>query len=251
MIKADSKRIILSLRLCVLWLLLSLFTQPVMSQHSTGSVGLLNVPTAENMEPGSIRAGVNFLPKEMLPPYFTKTYHSGNYYLSADIFSFLEITYRMTLVKDLLLEHPKYNQQDRAFTIRLQAIREGKYRPGFAIGTDDPMIDHGVSSYESYYAVLSKGLDWRNNRFQATVGYYFPWQKEENKEWKANRKGFFGGVSYIPFFCKEMKFMAEYDADVVNLGLSARFWKHLTVHAFVYDFSCVSAGVRYECVLKH
>lgn len=64
-------------------------------------------------------------------------------------------------------------------------------------------------------------------------------------------KGVFGGISYIPAFCKELKMMAEYDSDGVNVGAAVRLWKHLSMHAFTHDFTCVSGGIRYECTLIH
>jgi hypothetical protein len=50
---------------------------------------------------------------------------------------------------------------------------------------------------------------------------------------------------------KELKMMAEYDSDGVNVGAAVRLWKHLSMHAFTHDFTCVSGGIRYECTLIH
>ena len=64
-------------------------------------------------------------------------------------------------------------------------------------------------------------------------------------------KGPFGGVRYTPSFCKELKLMAEYDTRGWNMGAAMRFWKHLSVNVFTREFTCVSAGLRYECTLIH
>ena len=45
--------------------------------------------------------------------------------------------------------------------------------------------------------------------------------------------------------------MAEYDTHGWNLGGAIRFWKHLSIHVFTREFTCVSAGLRYECTLIH
>lgn len=45
--------------------------------------------------------------------------------------------------------------------------------------------------------------------------------------------------------------MVEYDSDGVNVGAAVRLWKHLSMHAFTHDFTCVSGGIRYECTLIH
>ncbi len=237
------------LRIALLYGAFCLFAPSAFAQFSQGSTGLLNIPSAENAEGGTIRAGANFLPKDMLPEYFTKTYNSGNYFVSVDLFSFFELTYRMTLIKSIDKENPKYDQQDRTFSVRIQPLKETKVLPGVAIGADDPLSGQGESPYESYYLVLTKGLDLKGNRLSATLGYYFPFQKEANKRLYTCRKGIFGGVKYTPFFYNEMNFIAEYDSRAWNLGVNARFWKHLNVHAFAYDFKAFSAGIRYECVL--
>lgn len=68
---------------------------------------------------------------------------------------------------------------------------------------------------------------------------------------KVFNKGPFGGVRYTPSFCKELKLMVEYDTRGWNMGAAMRFWKHLSVNVFTREFTCVSAGLRYECTLMH
>ena len=48
-----------------------------------------------------------------------------------------------------------------------------------------------------------------------------------------------------------LKLMAEYDTHGWNLGGAIRLWKHLSIHVFTREFTCVSAGLRYECTLIH
>lgn len=54
----------------------------------------------------------------------------------------------------------------------------------------------------------------------------------------------------LPLFVR-VKFMAEYDTHGWNIGAAMRFWKHLSVNVFTREFTCVSAGLRYECTLIH
>jgi TPR repeat protein len=49
---------------------------------------------------------------------------------------------------------------------------------------------------------------------------------------------------------------AQYDLGQMytrgwNMGAAMRFWKHLSVNVFTREFTCVSAGLRYECTLMH
>jgi hypothetical protein len=48
-----------------------------------------------------------------------------------------------------------------------------------------------------------------------------------------------------------LKLMVEYDTRGWNMGAAMRFWKHLSVNVFTREFTCVSAGLRYECTLMH
>lgn len=233
----------------ILFLILTiLFSAEVHAQHSAGMTGLFNIPTAENKEAGTVYIGANFLPKEMLPPYFTNSYNSGNYFLTADLFSFLEISYRMTLIRD---ENKKFNQQDRAFSLRVQALREKKYVPGVAIGFYDPMVDEGVSAYENYYIVTTKGFNLKGNLLSATVGYYIPIHSHRNEALKLNNKGVFAGLSFSPAFYRDMQIGVEYDTKRFNVGATVKVLNCLKAHVFTQEFKNISAGLRYECELWH
>lgn len=226
--------------------------QSIQAQYMLGTTGMMNIPTADRQAPGTVMLGGNYLPKEMMPSRFN--YNTGNYFVSLSFFSFLELTYRETLGKtDFMTSKPKYNQQDRSYSIRLCVWKEGKYLPGMAVGTNDPIADKGANSFQSYYGVVTKTLHLGAEHYlSASLGYYLEGGKNSDTRWFGNKyKGVFGGVSYTPAFCKELKLMAEYDSDGVNVGAAVRLWKHLSLHAFSHDFNCVSGGIRYECTLIH
>lgn len=234
----------------VLFLLLS----KVNAQYAMGSTGLFNIPTADMEETGLFRAGVNFLPKEILPDVFG--YNSGNYFLNLTYFSFVEITFRGTLLKSTFMStKPRYQEQDRSYSIRFKVLKESSGRPGLAVGFNDPVADTGTNYFQSTYGVLTKGfsLGDRGGYLSSSLGYYIPWgiSEKPNRKYGNKYDGIFGGVSYSPAFFREMKAIAEYDSDGVNVGLAMRLWKHLSLHGFTHDFNSVSAGIRYECTLKH
>lgn len=234
---------------CVLLLVLLVFIPlNLNAQYASGLTGLLNIPSAENREAGTIYVGGNFLPKDMLPPYFSNQYNTGNYFLTANVFSFFEISYRMTLIRD---GQHKYRQQDRTFALRIQALREGKWRPGVAVGTQDPLADQGAPAYESYYAVVTKGVDLKGSVLSATLGYYFPFQRNYEKDNKIKNRGVFGGLSFSPSFYRDLAIMAEYDSHHFNVGASVKFLNCVRAHIFTQEFHNVCAGLRYECELWH
>ena len=107
---------------------------------------MMNIPTADRQKPGTVMLGGNYLPKQMMPARFD--YNTGNYFVSISFFSFLELAYRETLIKgDYISSKPKYNQQDRSYSIRLCVWKEGKFLPGIALGANDPIADKGANTF--------------------------------------------------------------------------------------------------------
>ena len=164
-------------QLLLLTLLLICIHQYVQAQYMLGTTGMMNIPTAERQEAGTVMLGANYLPKQVMPSRFG--YNTGNYFVSFSFFSFLELAYRETLIKgDYMSSKPKYNQQDRSYSIRLCAWKEGKYIPGLAFGANDPIADKGANTFQSYYGVITKGFYWGGgNCLSASLGYYLEGKK--------------------------------------------------------------------------
>lgn len=231
---------------------ITLLCSGIYAQYSLGTTGMLNIPTAEMQETGTFMGGGNFLPKQINPERFK--YNTGNYFIDFTFFSFLELTYRETLCKsDYMVKSTKLKQQDRSYSVRLRPLKEGKYYPAIVVGANDPIADKGANTYQSYYAVATKNFGLRGgHRIGVTIGYYLPGEKNNNaKYWGNQYDGIFGGICYVPAFCKQLRFMAEYDSAGFNIGASALLWKHLSLHVFTREFNCVSGGIRYECTLIH
>lgn len=208
-----------------------------------GMTGLLNTPSAEMNETGRLMVGGNFLPKQMnLSPY-----HTINYFANLTFFSFIEIAYQETLAKSsYMTAKPKYNQQDRSLSVKLQPLKEGKWWPAVAIGANDPIRSLGRNFYRSIYGVLTKHFLFGQHQLGVTVGYQ-GW----TTHWNTRRDGVFGGITYRPAFCPQVCLIAEYDTRDVNLGVTAQLWNHVSLHAFTGGFDCIAGGVRYECTLFH
>jgi hypothetical protein len=135
----------MKIRLLVLTLLIIGVHQHIQAQYMLGTTGMMNIPTADRQKPGTVMLGGNYLPKQMMPARFD--YNTGNYFVSISFFSFLELAYRETLIKgDYISSKPKYNQQDRSYSIRLCVWKEGKFLPGIALGANDPIADEYFSS---------------------------------------------------------------------------------------------------------
>lgn len=234
-------------RLCLLIgfgsLLLTAPLEGLRAQYMMGTTGLLHTPSAEMNETGRFMIGGNFLPEKMNP----RAQNSGNYFVNLTFFSFLEVAYRETLEKtSYMTDKPKFNQQDRSIAIKLQPLKEGKWWPALAIGANDPIRSLGRNYYRSIYGVITKHFLFGAHELGVTAGYQ-GW----TNSWNTQKNGVFGGITYRPAFCRQLCVIAEYDTRDFNVGLTARLWNHVSLHAFTGGFDCIAGGVRYECTLFH
>lgn len=206
-----------------------------------GNTGLMNIPTADMQEQGTFLLGGNYLPDGMTP----FNYNTGNYFANITFLSFVELSYRCTLLKTQRYDGKRgYFQQDRSMTARVRPLKEGKYWPALVIGMNDPFKNTGTNYYASVYGVATKGFSIApGDRLAVTLGYFFPMNDH------CVQDGVFGGISYSPAFYRDLQVTAEYDTQGVNVGAAVRLWRHLSLHVFTREFKTLAGGIRYECVL--
>ena len=113
----------ISLKGSILFLILIPMSGLIHAQYSMGTTGQLMIPTAEMQETGTFTGGVNFLPEQVTPSVFS--FPTMNYFVDMTLFSFIEFTYRMTLLKMTTgTGRTGYHNQDRSNTIRIRPIEE-------------------------------------------------------------------------------------------------------------------------------
>lgn len=202
----------------VLILILILTTSRIHAQYALGATGQMMIPTAEMQETGTFMGSANFLPEEVTPNKFN--YPTMNYSVDMSLFSFVELTYRMTLLKMRTYNgRVGYHNQDRSNTIRIRPLKESRYFPAVVIGADDLFTEKATQYWGDYYGVLTKTFGFcKEHQLAVTAGWYF---HQGNQP--AFKKGPFGGIRYTPAFCRELKLMAEYDTNGWNLGGAIRF----------------------------
>ena len=126
----------------VLILILILTTSRVHAQYALGATGQMMIPTAEMQETGTFMGSANFLPEEVTPNKFN--YPTMNYSVDMSLFSFVELTYRMTLVKMRTYNgRVGYHNQDRSNTIRIRpSVVTGGLRSclGYACSHRSPLF---------------------------------------------------------------------------------------------------------------
>lgn len=216
---------------------------PVYAQYSRGVTGLLNIPSADMQPDGLFMAGGNYLPEEMTPDFWD--HNTGNYFVNITFLSFVEVAYRCTLMKKEFKAGQKW-QQDRSLTLRIRPLKEGKYYPAIAVGSDDLIKSSDFNPFTlknryfaSVYAVATKHITLNGHTIGFTLGGYFFSDHSLSKS-------VFYGVQYTPPFLKSVSLLAEYDTKGVNIGATARLFKYFSAHLFSYDFKAVSGGLRYE-----
>lgn len=212
-----------------------------LSQPIDGSTGLLKIPSAMMQTDGTLIVGTNYLPDAITPSPFD--YNTGNYFFNITLLPFLEFTYRSTLLK-----WDGNHNQDRSFGLRLQLLKETKFRPSVVAGGNDLYsTGHGISNnfFNSIYGVATKHLVLNNNRIGFTLGYGTGGVRNENLN------GIFGGIDFVPEFLPSMKLMADYDAEVINAGAEILFFKHLYLYGMAYDLKYFAGGLAYRIYLKN
>lgn len=251
------------LRFLLLGGLLWLGASFVFAQQYTGMSGLIHVPSADMDDAGEVRIGGHFLNKEFLPnagfnPLGKGKYHTANHYLSITPFPWIELGYTCTLQKGLKdNQHSDdigFYHKDRYFSIKIRPVKEGKWWPAIAVGSNDPVTTSGKARrddlpdsqknqiFGNYYIATTKHLDLKGH----CVGFhlaYRKWKHDYNRQWN----GLVGGITYQPSFQKNLRLITEYTGEDVNIGFDWKLWKHLLIQSSLQNGKYFSGGVCF-CV---
>lgn len=233
---------------------------PLQAQMYTGLSGLINVPSADMNEVGDIQIGCYYMDSHFTPEsdglygfiYNGEKYNTMDFYASITPFKWVEIGYTITLQKSLLdgYDKAKYNQKDRYFSVKLNPIREGKYWPAIAIGSNDfigsPTKRHsqggsGAGYFCNYYIAATKHFIPYGQDISVNIAYrYCP--NVYNEKWE----GIVGGISYRPSFYKPLRAIVEYTGNEVNIGADCLLWKHIFIQGALVDCKYFTGGICYK-----
>ena len=239
-------------------LLAVIVTPSVSAQLYTGLSGLIHTPSAEMNEEGTARIGGYFLNSHFTPDkgfaYKGEKYNTADFYLSIVPFSWVEVAYTFTLMKSLTAgyDHPKYNEKDRNFSVKLRPLKEGKYWPAVVIGGHDVIgsparwenekyAGTGSAFFCNYYAVATKHFMLGGQRIGANMAYRY-----YRNAWSRKWTGLVGGVTWQPSFIPSLRAIAEYTGDGINVGADCLLWKHLFVQVTLQDGRYFSGGACYQ-----
>lgn len=253
------------MRRVALWMIALCCSVVSFAQQYTGTSGLIHVPSADMHAEGEARIGMHFLNGAFIPDnleYKGEEYHTFNHYLGITVFRWLELGYACTLMKDTRYvdgvedeDNPGLYRKDRFITMKAQLIREreGKWWPSVAIGVNDVDFEdfnhfkdepentskrRGNDFFTNVYVAVSKHFDLKGNDLGVHVAYR-DWYRFKNRKWD----GPVGGITFQPAFQKNLRFIAEYTGDDVNVGLDWKLWKHWLVQASLQNGKDFSGGI--------
>lgn len=229
--------------------LLLMFPLNIEAQEYTGITGMMHVPTAEMAPAGTARIGAFFLNREFTPDKLTykgEKYNTYNHFLAIVPFSWVELSYVCTLLK-----HSSNNDvqkqwcygKDRHFCIKLRPLKEGKYWPALAVGTQDPtrtIEDKGgnYAYFNNFYVAASKHLNWKGHELGVHLTYRY-YRSDFNAKWR----GIAGGITYRPAFAPNSRAMLEYTGNDVNVAVDCYLWRLLFVQAGLQNGKNFSGGL--------
>lgn len=219
------------------------------AQEYTGITGMMHVPTAEMAPAGTARIGGFFLNREFISDQFvlkdTDTkYHTFNYFLAIAPFSWVELSYVCTALKfhkNADIEQPiGYYGKDRHFCVKLRPLKEGRYWPALAIGTQDPTLSDRTTNdyFSNFYVAASKHVDLKGHELGVHLTYRYYWS-DFNVKWQ----GVVGGITYRPAFAPNTRAMLEYTGDDVNVAVDCYLWRLLFLQAGLQNGKYFSGGL--------
>ena len=229
----------------VLMSLMLSFSLSSFAQKIMGTQGLMNIPTADMRSPKTFVGGVDYIASG-LTNYSFPVY---NYFIDFTPFSFVELTYRSTLLKmKYELPSDSYCEQDRSFTVRLRPLEEAddSFIPSFVIGSNDFYSYVGHSFFSTVYGVITKHLHIVG---YCSVGGSFGYSKKIADG--VVYDGFFGGVEISPDFLKGFSAMVEYDTKGMNYGFEIKVQDHLNLLFYTREFDGVCGGISYQYTIKY
>ena len=248
-------------------------TCTVRAQFTDAGTGLLQMPTAEMQQDGTVMITNNFLNKHSLPRSGWN-YNTFQYGFAISYWGRIEIGYVCTILNGAWNPNPNKTErqrmlfnQDRHFSGRVLLLREGDgfdWMPALVFGMIDPTtgstnseyMDADVSGtgngyFNRKYFVLTKHFQTPLGLVGAHAGYQF----NRRRDYRIN--GPCAGVEWHPVWLQDrglldgLDVIAEYDSRTVNLGMVASIWDNRFEAMFeLQNFQWINFGLRYKIRIK-
>ena len=232
----------------------------------SGKPGIIFTPSAVESPDGQFRFGYNYNPIN-----YALRGRGRNperiIYANVTILKRLEINVNLLQMIDSKYRNVKEALGDRQLDLRYLILKEKKKQPSLALVLTTPftidgaMLTHALVTTKNFE--LSPAL-----RLETSIGYGSPyylyrdvsnlsnsgmlsgfsWQKKSEDRYKNHYlEGPFGGA--VLHFKSIGGLMAEYDANNINVGFYAKFFKSWTVQAGLLNGDQITFGTSYALSL--
>jgi hypothetical protein len=223
------------------------------AQSLTGTNGLFKIPSAVIAPDGESYIGASFYPKGYYELYNAGDQFTGMpTFITLSLYDRVEFMFRYTHQLGHEVNPQTRYFPDRMFTVRYNALKEGKYHPAITIGLHDVSEALGGTTatpwFLSTYLVASKSFQSESFTVSPTIGYAYDL-------FGASRPmifdGLFAGIELTPKLFPYITAVAEYDTSNFNVALKTTVLGHLHFAVGLLDMQALSGFFTYRFNLSN
>ena len=228
----------------------------VYAQSLTGTNGLFKIPSAYIAPDGYSYVGVSLYPRgyygSFSGVYSARANDAMPSFVTLSLYDRVEFMFRYTHVLGIEVSPRTQYFPDRMFTLRYNALKEGKYHPAVSIGLHDVSESLGGTTASPYflstYLVASKSFQSKSLTASPTIGYAYDL-------FGSSRSMIFDGVfvgleltaNQFPYITA----VAEYDSSNFNVALKTTVLGHLHFAVGLLDMQALSGFFTYRFNLSN
>ncbi|MEQ8240811.1 MAG: YjbH domain-containing protein [Cyclobacteriaceae bacterium] len=217
------------------------------AQNLQGSMGLLNIPSAELNPDKTLVISGSYLSKNYLS-YGDYTYDSWTGNVNLTFLPFIELSFRYTgQVREISRENNNFPNRSPGAKIRLH--KESKLIPTISLGIFDftSVAGGGSRFFGSEYVVMTKNFNLGQViNLSSTLGYGFDILPAKFKEQEGFFYGFVAQVKNIP----QVALLVDYDSRYWNTGIRLNLFNHLQILGVLREFKTLEGALSYRIQLK-
>jgi hypothetical protein len=226
------------------------------AQSLTGTNGLFNIPSAYIAPDGYSYIGVSLYPKgyygSFSGVYSARANDAMPSFVTLSLYDRVEFMFRYTHVLGIEVSPRTQYFPDRMFTLRYNALKEGKNHPAITIGLQDASEALGGTTASPYflstYFVLSKSFEGKSVTISPTVGYAYDVFGDSRP---MIFDGVFAGIELSSNQFPYITAVAEYDSSIFNVALKTTVLGHLHFAVGLLDMQALSGFFSYRFNLSN
>ena len=223
------------------------------AQSLTGTNGLFKIPSAYVAPDGQSYIGASFYPKGHYVLYNAGDRFTGMpTFITLSMYDRVEFMFRYTHQLGHEVNPQTQYFPDRMFTLRYNALKEGKNHPAITLGFHDVSEALGGTSatpwFLATYLVASKTIETNSLSIAPTVGYAY--DLIDNKRSQVFN-GLFAGVELSANQFPHVILVGEYDSESFNVALKTTVLGHLHFAVGLLDMQALSGFFTYRFNLSN